>query len=204
MKILCKECMKGYHRDIYVTLYSRKSISNSDNNLLDQSEGEALIFKHYTSWSNKKPYGLKKCSPKFNSSTSKVFNTERKLDAEMKEDPKCFNCWGTDHFAKECKFKEVDTNEDYKVKYKNPLASLKRKNINVKVIVVEEENWVDGEKSYVEDKEKERCLIFFIDEGTYNPSTFEVGLAKATKDSKMLETDSSSLYQVKKICQLFW
>lgn len=70
-------------------------------------------------------------------STSKGYCVGTKFAAKKKEGPRCFNCGGSDHFSKKCKSMKVYTNEDYEVKYKKLLASLKRQNINVIILVIE-------------------------------------------------------------------
>ena len=103
---------------------------------------------------------------------------------------------------------KVDMNEGYEVKYKKLLASLKRLNFDVKTLIDEVENWADDEESSDEDKEKDKCLMartdaFFFDEGGSRSSSVKFDLGKVDKDSKMLEWDSSSLYQVNKIVNYY-
>ncbi|CAH1441750.1 unnamed protein product [Lactuca virosa] len=92
----------------------------------------------------------------------------------------------------------VDINEDYEEKYKKLFASLKRQNFDVNILITKVENWVDGEESSDEDKGKDKCLMahtdaLVIDEGRNRPSSFDVNMDKAAKDSKMIAWDSSSL-----------
>lgn len=126
--------------------YSKKSIQNSDRDFSDESEGEALIVKCYIGRSDDKPSGPRRFQSKLDSSVLKGCSTGRKSVGEKVKDFKCLKCGGADHFAMECKSKRVDTNKDYEVKYKKLLASLKWKNIDFKILVVEVENWVDDEE----------------------------------------------------------
>ena len=48
-KILCMEITRDTHRDRYVALYSKKFAPNNDNDLSNESKGEALIVKNYIS-----------------------------------------------------------------------------------------------------------------------------------------------------------
>ncbi|CAH1420610.1 unnamed protein product [Lactuca virosa] len=149
--------------DRYVALYSKTPPPNNDNELSDESEGEAVVVKRYIRRSKKKPSGPRRFPSKSDSSTSKGYDARRKIVAEKNEGLKCSNYGGTGHFARECKSKKVDTNEDYEVKYKKLLASLKRKNIDVKVMVAEVESWVDDEESSDEDKGKDKCFMACTD-----------------------------------------
>lgn len=118
------------------------------------------------------------------------------------EGPNCFNYSDTDHFSKEWKYKKVETNEDYEVKYKKLLASIKGQDIDVKVLIAEVESRVDNEELSDKDKLKDKCLMSYndviTDKGGNSSSSFEADLAKAAKDSKMSNWDSSSLYHVNK------
>ncbi|CAH1448617.1 unnamed protein product [Lactuca virosa] len=80
------------------------------------------------------------------------------------------------------------------------LASLKRQNIDVKGLVAEAENWVSEQESSAEDKGKDKCLMSQTEDPVVErgSSSFKDDLAKAAKDSKHLDWDSSSLYQVNK------
>lgn len=148
--------------------YSKKSTLNSDIDFFDESEGEAIIFECYVSRSGKKSFRPRRFKSKLDSSASKDYNVGKK---STKEGSQCFNYGGVDHFLKECKSKRVNTSEYYKVTYKKLLAFLKRKNIDVKILVAEVENWVDDEESSNEDKCNDNCLMertdaTIIDEGS--------------------------------------
>ncbi|CAI9299649.1 unnamed protein product [Lactuca saligna] len=114
----------------------------------------------------------------------------------------CFNCRGVDYFSRDCKSKKVDTDEDYEVNYKKLLGSLKRETIDVKVLVVEVENYVPEEESSDKDKGKDKCLMAHIEDPVVDKErgsrSFKDDLAKVAKDSKHLVWDSSSSYQVNK------
>ena len=43
------------------------------------------------------------------------------------------------------------------------MASPKRQNIDVKILVAEVERWLDDEKSSEEDQEKDKCFMAHID-----------------------------------------
>ncbi|CAH1445433.1 unnamed protein product [Lactuca virosa] len=134
-----------------MALYSKKSPQNSDSDVVDESEGEALIVKSFISRNDTKSSGLKRFQSKIDIIASKGYETGRKSAAENKEGPKCFQCGGADQFAMECKSNRVDTNEDYEAKYKKLLSPLKRQNIDVRILVADVENWVGNEESSGED-----------------------------------------------------
>ncbi|CAH1440218.1 unnamed protein product [Lactuca virosa] len=187
-----------------MALYSKKSPPKSDIDFSDEFEGESLTVKHYIIQIDKKQSRPRRFPQNFDSSTSKGYDVGRKIVIEKKEGRKCFNYGGTDHFSRECKSKKVDVNEDYEVKYKNLLKSLERNHIDVKLLVAEVKRWVDEEESYDEDEGKDKCLMSYTDvfvtiEGSNSLSSFEADLAKVAKDSKTMDWDSSSLYQVNKI-----
>lgn len=75
---------------------------------------------------------------------SKSYNLGRKSIVD-KKGPKYFSSGGTDHFAMDFMSKKTNINEDYEVKYKKLLASLKRKNIDLRVLTIEEESREDDE-----------------------------------------------------------
>ncbi|CAH1416458.1 unnamed protein product [Lactuca virosa] len=128
---------------------------------LDVKARESLIIKLYISRSEKKPSGLRKFPSKIDSSASKTYDDGWKIVVENKGQ-KYFNYGGTDRFARECKPRKLDRREDYEEKYEKLLASLKRQNIDVKILVAEVENWVDDEKSSNEDQEKFKCFMAHI------------------------------------------
>lgn len=190
------EIMKDNNKDKLMALYSKKSTPNSDNDFTDESEGDPLIVRCYVSRSDKKPSGYRRFQSKPDSSAPKSYDVARKYE---KEGRKCIKYGGIDHFATEYKIKKVETSGEYEVKYKKLIVDRNRQNIDMKILIVEVESWVDDE-----DNEKEKCLIesidvFVTDEGTNQSSTFEFDLAKAARDSKMLGWDLSSIYQVKKL-----
>ncbi|CAH1435661.1 unnamed protein product [Lactuca virosa] len=109
---------------------------------------------------------------------SKGYAAGKKMVAEKKDGPGCFNYRDTSHFARGLKSKKVDVKEDYEVKYKKVLASLKIQNIDVKVLVAELERWVDDEESFDDDKGNDKCLTahtdsFVTDEVSSDFSSFE-------------------------------
>lgn len=69
------------------------------------------------------------------------------------------------------------------------------------MLVAEAENWVSEEESSDEDVGKDKFLMAHIEDLVVDKesgsSSFKYDLAKVVKDSKHLNWDSSSLYQVK-------
>ncbi|CAH1422607.1 unnamed protein product [Lactuca virosa] len=197
----------GLPTDFFGSQATLARFTNVDDDWKQKLQGKFLIVKRYISRSDKKPSRLKRFSSKIDSSTSKDYKVGRKIIVE-KKGPKCFNCGGTDHFSGECISKKMDTNEDYDENYKKLLASLKRQNIDVKILVAEVDSWVDDEKSSEEDQPKDKCFIAHIDvfvtyEGSNDASTFKANLDKADKDSKIVDWDSTSLYKVNKLFNSF-
>ena len=87
------------------------------------------------------------------------------------------------------------------------LASLKRQNIDVKVLIVEFVNQVYEEESSNEDKGKDKFLMArtkgpIVDKESVSSSQKD-DLAKAMKESKHIDQDSSSLYQVNKFISYY-
>ncbi|CAH1413533.1 unnamed protein product [Lactuca virosa] len=93
--------------------------------------------------------------------------------------------FGMLYFARECKSKK----KIMRGKYMQLLASLMRKNIDVKILVAKVENWVDDEESSDKDGRKDTCLMAYTDVPVTDKEsigfiTFKADLAKVTKDSK--------------------
>lgn len=83
------------------------------------------------------------------------------------------------------------------------MATLKRQNIDAKILVTRVENWVDDEESSDKEGGRGKCLMahtnaLVIDKESKGSSTFEANISKDAKDSKSQNWDSLSLYQVKK------
>ncbi|CAI9301752.1 unnamed protein product [Lactuca saligna] len=73
---------------------------------------------------------------------------------------KFFNDGGVDHFARDCKVKKNNAKEEYyETNYKRLVASLKKQNLESKVLVAEGEEWVDEEESSDEEVKKDVCLM---------------------------------------------
>lgn len=185
--------MKDYFKERSFVLFT-KELSFSPESESDKSDNSdsneeynaklyssvAIIVKHYEKNENKKFNSARKFPAKSSSSTSK------RSDAgdSKKDGGKCLNHGGADHFARDCKVKKNNPkDESYETKYKLLVASLKRQNLESKVLVPEEEEWIDDEESLNEEVKKDVCLMvgtgeFVIDENSSNSTTNGVDLVK--------------------------
>lgn len=86
---------------------------------------------------------------------------------------------------------------------------LKKQNIRLKVLLTEEEIWVD-EAGSSEDEVEGKNISFmdtidasFTEESSSNTSTFDIGLEQTAKEYNAQNWDSSSVYQVHKFVNNF-
>ena len=213
-KALRKEIMRDSHSNKSVALYtSKKALSDSDEFSEEEAdkyekklvESAALIVKHFHKRGDKWFGTDRSFSQKSN--YSRVRDSGSSKRPEKKEDRSCFNCGSPDHFARDCKKKKKSTAEEsYEVKYKKLLASLKRQNVDVKAFVAEEEKetWEEEEASSEEEESNDKCLMAKIEEeGAGKENSYEADLSEATRDSKMSDWDSTSLYQVNKFVSYY-
>ncbi|CAH1424006.1 unnamed protein product [Lactuca virosa] len=206
--------MKESFKENSSTLFTRKSsfIPDINSDKYDNAGFEeeynvklytsvAMIVMRFEKFDNKNFGGTRK----FHAKSSSSISNRSDVGNSKKDEGKCFDCGGADHFARDCKVKKNNQKEEsYETKYKRLVASLKRKNLESKVLVVEGEEWVDEEELSDEEVKKSVCLMgvtgdLVTDEASSSSSTFDVDLAKAASDSKVQNWDSSSLYQVKKL-----
>lgn len=129
--------MSDTQKDKYMELYFKNSPQNNESDFFDECERESLVVKRHISRNDKKLSRPRKIKSKLDSLASKGYDARRNYVGEKKEAPKCFKCGGANRFSKECISKRIEENEYYEVKYKKLLASLKRQNIDVKIMVAE-------------------------------------------------------------------
>lgn len=83
-----------------------------------------MIVNHYEKSDNKKFGGPKRFPTKSRSTTSKISS----VGNSKKDEGKCINSGGIDHFAQDCKVKKNNSKEEsYETKYKHLVASCKGK-----------------------------------------------------------------------------
>lgn len=150
-KILCKEIREDNFKDKSFALLSKKSgfTPYNDNGKPNNADSEEdyyvnlvssayMIVKHH---GDKKFGGSRMLQTKFNSSTQKRVDPI-KNDVEKKDEGKCLYYGGTNHFARDCKVKKINSMEQsYDTKYKRLVASIQKQNLESKVLIVEGEDW---------------------------------------------------------------